>query len=64
MLSDLVAATNLQAELFAIVPDADLAARGKSEKIVPRYGQDQSPLWARQHPYWHDTVAGPVFIRQ
>jgi DNA polymerase IV len=32
-LSDLVAATNLQAELFASVPDADLAARGKSEKL-------------------------------
>jgi DNA polymerase-4 len=46
-LSDLVAATNLQAELFASVPDADLAARGKSEKlsramdkINHRFGRD------------------------
>ena len=45
--SDLVAATNLQAELFASVPDADLTARGKSEqlsramdKINHRFGRD------------------------
>ncbi|MBF6560746.1 MAG: impB/mucB/samB family protein [Candidatus Binataceae bacterium] len=46
-LSDLVAATNLQADLFANRPDADLAARGKSEnlsramdKINHRFGRD------------------------
>ena len=46
-LSDLVAATNLQAELFAGPPDADLEARGKSEKlsrtmdkINHRFGRD------------------------
>jgi DNA polymerase-4 len=46
-LSELVAATNLQADLFASLPDADLAARGKSEKlsramdkINHRFGRD------------------------
>jgi DNA polymerase-4 len=46
-LSDLVAATNLQAELFASPPDGDLEARGKSEKlsramdkINHRFGRD------------------------
>src|SRR5271170_4126755 len=46
-LSDLLAATNLQAELFAGPPDADLEARGKSEKlsramdkINHRFGRD------------------------
>ncbi len=46
-LSDLVAATNLQAELFASPPDSDLEARGKSEKlsramdkINHRFGRD------------------------
>jgi DNA polymerase-4 len=46
-LSDLVVATNLQADLFANLPDADLAARGKSEKlsramdeINHRFGRD------------------------
>ena len=50
-LSDLVAAANLQAELFASVPDADLAARAKSEKlsravdkINHRFGRDTSLL--------------------
>jgi DNA polymerase-4 len=46
-LSDLVAATNLQSDLLASLPDADLAARGKSEKlsramdeINHRFGRD------------------------
>ena len=46
-LSDLVASTNLQAELFASGPDSDLAGRGKSEKlsramdkINHRFGRD------------------------
>ena len=46
-LSDLVAATNLQSDLFATLPDADLVARGKSEnlsramdKINHRFGRD------------------------
>ena len=46
-LSDLVAATDLQPELFASLPDVDLAARGKSEKlsramdqINHRFGRD------------------------
>jgi DNA polymerase-4 len=46
-LSDLVAATGLQPELFASFPDVDLAARGKSEKlscamdkINHRFGRD------------------------
>ena len=46
-LSDLVAATNLQSDLFANLPDVDLAARGKSEKlsramdeINHRFGRD------------------------
>jgi len=46
-LSDLVAATDLQADLFANLPDVDLAARGKSEKlsramdkINHRFGRD------------------------
>jgi hypothetical protein len=39
-LSDLVAATNLQSDLFASLPDADLAARGKIGKIIPRHGRD------------------------
>jgi DNA polymerase IV len=46
-LSDLVAATNLQSELFANLPDADLAAREKSEnlsramdEINHRFGRD------------------------
>jgi hypothetical protein len=49
--SDLVAATNLHAELFASVPDADLAARGKSgklsramDKINHRFGATASLL--------------------
>jgi hypothetical protein len=46
MLSDLVAATNLQAELFAIVPDADLAARGKSEKCPALWTRSISALAA------------------
>src|ERR1035441_8167001 len=32
-LSDLIAATDLQPELFASLPDVDLAARGKSGKL-------------------------------
>ena len=46
-LSDLVAATELQPELFGSLPDVDLAARGKSEKlsramdkINHRFGRD------------------------
>ncbi len=46
-LSDLVAATNLQSDLFANLPDVVLAARGKSEKlsramdeINHRFGRD------------------------
>jgi DNA polymerase-4 len=46
-LSDLAAATDLQADLFANLPDADLAARSKSEKlsramdeINHRFGRD------------------------
>jgi DNA polymerase IV len=46
-LSDLVAATELQADLFASLPDVDLAARSKSEKlsramdkINHRFGRD------------------------
>jgi len=46
-LSELVAATNLQSDLFASLPDIDLAARGKSEKlsramdeINHRFGRD------------------------
>jgi DNA polymerase-4 len=46
-LSDLVAASDLQADLFANLPDVDLAARGKSEKlsramdkINHRFGRD------------------------
>src|ERR1700722_1073014 len=46
-LSDLVAATDLQPDLFANLPDVDLAARGKSEKlsramdkINHRFGRD------------------------
>jgi DNA polymerase IV len=46
-LSDLVASASLQAELFASPPDADLAARGKAEKlsramdkINHRFGRD------------------------
>ena len=46
-LSDLVAATDLQADLFANLPDVGLAARGKSEKlsramdkINHRFGRD------------------------
>ena len=46
-LSDLVAATDLQPDLFAKLPDVDLAARGKSEKlsramdkINHRFGRD------------------------
>jgi len=46
-LSDLVVATELQPELFANLPDVDLAARGKSEKlsramdkINHRFGRD------------------------
>jgi DNA polymerase-4 len=46
-LSELVAATNLQSDLFANLPHADLAARGKSEKlsramdeINHRFGRD------------------------
>jgi DNA polymerase-4 len=46
-LSDLVAATNLQSDLFANLPDVDLAARGKSKKlsramdeINHRFGRD------------------------
>src|SRR5271156_982759 len=46
-LSDLVAATNLQSDLFATLPDADLVARGKSERlsramdtINHRFGRD------------------------
>src|SRR5271170_8331267 len=46
-LSELVAATNLQSDLFASLPDADLAAREKSEKlsramdeINHRFGRD------------------------
>jgi DNA polymerase-4 len=47
MLSDLVASTNLQAELFASGPDSDLVGRGKAEKlsramdkINHRFGRD------------------------
>jgi predicted peroxiredoxin len=42
----LVAATNLQAELFTSVADADLAARSKSEKLsraidkINHFGRD------------------------
>jgi hypothetical protein len=32
-LSDLAAASDLQADVFADPPDVDLAARGKSEKL-------------------------------
>jgi len=46
-LSDLVAATDLQPDLFASLPDVDLAARSKSEKlsravdkINHRFGRD------------------------
>src|ERR1700693_1832303 len=46
-LSDLVTTTDLQADLFASLPDVDLAARGKSEKlsramdkINHRFGRD------------------------
>ncbi len=46
-LSDLAAASDLQADLFANLPDVDLAARGKSEKlsramdkINHRFGRD------------------------
>src|SRR6202023_1366217 len=46
-LSDLVATTDLQPDLFANLPDVDLAARGKSEKlsramdkINHRFGRD------------------------
>jgi DNA polymerase-4 len=45
-LSDLVAATNLPADLFASLPDVDLAARGKAEKLSAmdkinhRFGRD------------------------
>ena len=46
-LSELVAASDLQADLFANLPDVDLAARGKSEKlsramdkINHRFGRD------------------------
>jgi hypothetical protein len=41
-LSDLVAATDLQPDLFASLPDADLAARSKSERLSRAKGlQDQ-----------------------
>jgi DNA polymerase-4 len=59
-LSDLVAVTNLQAELVASVRDADLAARAKSEKlsramdkINHRFGRDGILI--------HETVAGWSF---
>jgi len=46
-LSELVAATDMQPELFARLPDLDLSARGKSEKlsramdeINHRFGRD------------------------
>jgi DNA polymerase IV len=45
-LSDLVAATDLQAELFASLPEADLAARGKSENCPAQWTRSITVLGA------------------